>query len=340
MEKRELSIDIFKGILTLLMICAHIVQFFPMNFITSYFSVYVNLTTFSGFMFAFGYVCFKSYIINNVKRDVLRKKLTNNFLKTIVAFYISAIGNTVIVNKDISAKSLFNILIFNKIPGYSEFILSFAFIYIFVYVFRDIFNKMPTIAYIFIIVISYLSTFINYSLVQLRVLGVIFGSTRFACFPILQYFSLFMLGGYLCKTKQVFNWKILCGSLVGTASFIMYFIIRGEYPKRFPPSLIWIVGSYFFIYAYYIICKKVESKKFPDILSFMGRNSLCYLVISNLIIFTVDRAINMKLGKKKLLLLYVTLFILCQSCSIFYVSVVKEKFMKRNRDDVKSLNVP
>lgn len=198
--------DIFKGILTVLMICAHIVQFFSMNYVTSFFSTYVNLTTFSGFMFAFGYVCFKAYVLKDIDKSTLRKKLGKNFVRTIVAFYIAAIGRTVIGDNDYSFKSMFNIFIFNKIPGYSEFLLSFAFIYIFVYIFRDVFNKMPPVAYIFIILLSYLSTFINYNLVQLRVLGVVIGSTRFACFPILQYFSLFIVGGYLFKTKQIFNW--------------------------------------------------------------------------------------------------------------------------------------
>ena len=61
-DQRNHSVDFMKGILVILMIAAHVVQFFPCGKIADLFSAYVNLTTFSGFMFTFGFVCYTTYI--------------------------------------------------------------------------------------------------------------------------------------------------------------------------------------------------------------------------------------------------------------------------------------
>ena len=60
--KRNHSVDFMKSILVILMMMAHVVQFFPCGKIAGVFSTYVNLTTFSGFMFTFGFVCYTAYI--------------------------------------------------------------------------------------------------------------------------------------------------------------------------------------------------------------------------------------------------------------------------------------
>jgi fucose 4-O-acetylase-like acetyltransferase len=82
---RDEGIDIFKGILIILMILAHVIQFFGSNStVLSWLSVYVNLTTFSGFYFAFGYsseIAYFSKEYSNVK-----KRMLITALKLLLAF--------------------------------------------------------------------------------------------------------------------------------------------------------------------------------------------------------------------------------------------------------------
>lgn len=68
-SKRDNKIDVLKGILTVLMIVAHIFQFFSTNLLLDKFGKYVNLTTFSGFMFCFGYVCYIAYADSSKKHN-------------------------------------------------------------------------------------------------------------------------------------------------------------------------------------------------------------------------------------------------------------------------------
>ena len=67
MKKRDNSLDLFKGILTILMIFTHVMGIFRYNVYIDIICFYVNLTTFSGFMFSFGYVSYKAYISKKIK---------------------------------------------------------------------------------------------------------------------------------------------------------------------------------------------------------------------------------------------------------------------------------
>ena len=53
---RDLSLDAFKGLLVLGMISAHVIQFLAApNAALNVVSIVINLISFSGFLFAFGY---------------------------------------------------------------------------------------------------------------------------------------------------------------------------------------------------------------------------------------------------------------------------------------------
>jgi len=88
---RDYSIDIYKGILVVLMIFAHVIQFMAEKNIKilSLISLYVNLTTFSGFLFAFGYVCEIAYFRKELC-DV-KPKMIKTIVKTLFSFYISGL---------------------------------------------------------------------------------------------------------------------------------------------------------------------------------------------------------------------------------------------------------
>ena len=110
-KARDLSLDYFKGFLTIGMILAHIVQFFPGGRALSYGSDLIDLTAFSGFLFAFGYVCFLAYMGGGREPCAFRKRMLRGFLKTLLAFYVSGIACTVLAEGNTSLRAITEILV-------------------------------------------------------------------------------------------------------------------------------------------------------------------------------------------------------------------------------------
>lgn len=340
MKERDLALDALKGFLVILMIFAHILQFFPLNGITAAYSQYVNLTTFSGFMFAFGYVSYITYISRDFENIIFVKKMIKNFIRIMCAYYISGLGFTFLIQGDIQLKVVLDILFLAKIPGYSEFLLSFAFLYFIIFLFKRKWFCLNVKQYIGIVFISFLMCFFPYDRINISLIGVFVGSTTFYCFPIIQYFSYFITGMFLAKNKMVFNKIIFAVSILGTCILGVYRLYFGILPKRFPPSLVWIIGGYGFIYCYYLCCKQNYFNNIKIWLGKIGQHTLSYLVISNISIFALVRLLQYFETDihKVWLLFYVTIFALCivLSCSsIFLMNLIKVKLCV-NRDSEKT----
>lgn len=288
LNQRNHAVDFMKSILVLLMIMAHVVQFFPCGKIADLFSSYVNLTTFSGFMFTFGFVCYTAYFEKSA--DIkLGKKLCRKMLKTIGAFYISGIAFTVLVLHQYSFTGIVNIIAFQEIPSYSEFLLSFAFIYPLIFVWALIKHRIKQSHLAILFVVSLVFTLIDYSMIHIPVLGVFVGTNTFDCFPIVQYLSYFLAGIYLASTHRIIDKKVQIISIMGTFCFVGFCLINNHLPDRFPPNACWIMGGYDFVYLYFIFSNKISEqflcfKRFFEI----GRQSLVFLVISNIVIFSMS----------------------------------------------------
>lgn len=63
MKQRDKALDLMKSILVVQMIIAHITYFFCKEGQVSLIGLYTNLIVFSGFMFTFGYVCYKLILL-------------------------------------------------------------------------------------------------------------------------------------------------------------------------------------------------------------------------------------------------------------------------------------
>ncbi len=194
-----------------------------------------------------------------------------------------------LILKDFSIQRILKIIFLQEIPGYSEFLISFAFIYILVYLFKNKLNNFNNIHYILFAVISLLMTFINYDLIRIPILGVFIGTSSFCCFPIIQYSSYFFAGMYLASRHKICNIFMLIVSMIGSGTFIVYYTYFHKIPNRFPPSILWITRGYFFILLYFVICKKLSFiwNKIP--LHIIGQNTLAYLVVSNIFLFVMHK---------------------------------------------------
>lgn len=128
-QQRNIELDMFKILLVLGMIIAHIFQLLHDGFmfkrIISYFSIYINAVTFSGFLFAFGCATQMAYL-SRPKDEGLKKKLIKNGYRLLLAFYISGFAYTLLVAQNLTLEEAIKIMYLWRIPGYSEFLLSFA----------------------------------------------------------------------------------------------------------------------------------------------------------------------------------------------------------------------
>lgn len=119
----------FKLLLVIGMVTAHVFQLLykgeSCRSLIFMFSTYINAITFSGFLFAFGCATQLAYL-RKPKDDILKKKLVKNGLRLLLAFYISGIAYTTLVTQKMSLVAMLKILCLWEIPGYSEFLLSFA----------------------------------------------------------------------------------------------------------------------------------------------------------------------------------------------------------------------
>ena len=129
-SKRNNTIDKMKGLLVVQMILAHTLQFFSQpTKVAVTISSYVNLSTFSGFLFCFGYVSYLAYF----QKEWPVRRLLNGFGKTILAYFLSGVGFWIVLaGRPDKIKGLLGL---KELPGYSEFLFSFALLYLCILIF-------------------------------------------------------------------------------------------------------------------------------------------------------------------------------------------------------------
>lgn len=310
-KTRDNSIDIIKGILTVFMIFGHVLQFFSGGKLAEYISVFVNLTTFSGFMFCLGYV----FPIAYSNRENKEKRMFIGFLKLIFAFYLSSMSFILIVEDGLTRQVFFDILFLKNIPDYSEFLLSFALVFALnVFLFNPIKKLMESpIKLILVLGFCLCLTLINYDAVKSPIIGSIIGTKMHESFPIIQYGFYFLIGFYFSEKKVGFNLKFFIVACLFTLQFFAFRIGYGHFPERFQPTMTWIVGASLFIYLYFLLSKYLENF---EPLSFIGKNSIFFLVLSNICIFGA-KSLTMEVTMNIWLFRFMVFLISLTACFVF-----------------------
>lgn len=305
---RSSALDIFKGLLVFGMILAHIIQILGNrnDYLLSAISKYINLISFSGFLFAFGYANYFAYFSKDFQ--VVKWRMFKTGLKILLAFYISGIASRILFEKKaIHLLDIIKIILLADIPGYSEFLASFAIITLLALVlFRLIKTVLSNKKYFWLLNIFLLfTTFIPYERITINQIGLLIGTNNFACFPVIQYSPLYLIGIYFARYQVKLNRIVLLISSTFTLSFISYLLYTHSLPNRFPPSLFWIVGSALFLYIYFLASDLLATKLNKiELLEKLGRNVLFYLLVSNIFIFAIHSIYgNMPWGIIKISLL-------------------------------------
>lgn len=291
--QRENAIDIFKGFLVLGMVYCHSLQFFsdPLVYPNGqYWIEAINLWTFSGLVFSFGYVSQLAYYSKPYKLAAPRMALAA--LKTLIAFYISGLAYRLFVDgREISLGTVKPILLLQDIPGWSEFLISFSYLtlagmLLFVPL-RWLAERRWTGLAVAALLLA--TTWLPYGTIHMPQLAPLLGTRDFASFPILQYFPYYLVGMLFAKYRVVWNWKVLIAAGIATALFVWKWLYADALPERFPPSLWWIIGPALLLYGYYLAARWMERYEVWFLpFAAMGRNVLWFLIMSNILIFALS----------------------------------------------------
>ncbi len=293
MQQRDLKMDIFKGLLVIGMVYCHILQFFvPLgkNPVADYMTWYINSVTFAGFVFTFGYTSYIAYF----SRPFIEvyQRIIKAFIKLLCAFYISGLSFRVFVDhKPISWPLVKNILLLKDIPGWSEFIISFALYILIALILFYPLKKVVEIKPLFWVIVPLLllTTLTPYEKVTLTQLGLFIGTTKFASFPVLQYLPLYLLGIYFKRYEIGINKFVLIGAgLLSGVGLVQMGLNGWQLPGRFPPTVFWIILPSFALAIYYVLGYALQKMTINRYLLVLGQNTMVYLLLSNIIIFALS----------------------------------------------------
>lgn len=251
-KNRYVSMDMMKGLLVLLMTLSHLTyctKYYVTSTAVKYFNIYVNLTSFSGFVFCFGYVCWNAYIVS--QRPNIERRMLISAGKVLAAFYISGIALTFFQGG--TALEALKVLFLQDIPSFSEFLYSFFIMYMLLLLTRNVLKELSLLKAGFLVSASFLLTWFPYEMVESALAVSIVGASEHSCFPIAQYSSYFIIGMLLAKKKIIWNKWLFAGSISATGMFLWQALFADIFPKRFPPSILWIIGGYFVIYVYFLL---------------------------------------------------------------------------------------
>jgi hypothetical protein len=294
---RAADLDLFKTVLVWGMITAHCIQllaFRPKPAAIAISDV-VNLITFSGFMFAFGWGL-------GLSRGA-RKSWWGRLYPVVLlglATWVSEFAFMALVDKaKFDGALIYNILTFSRLYGWSEFLASFFVLYAIIAVARPWLIAIGERWYLMVpaAIACLAATWIVVS-GDIPLLATIVGTTNFASFPIVPYLPWFLLGIFYARNPEhprAADWVL---AAVATGLCALWTAYYGEYPGRFPPTVLWIVGPALILILYLVVARFVGRRvRIPRVLLGTGRHVLAALLVSNLIIFGLRYAVGFRLGQ-------------------------------------------
>ena len=286
------KIDILKGLLTLQMIFAHCIQFYvdmEKNTVALHISEYINLTTFSGFLFCFGYVSYLAYF--RKERREASWRLLSNAGKLLAGYYVSCFCYVIFVERlPLRMDMALDLILLKRLSGWSEFLFSFALVMVIEFLLFPLFAEKKKWGLLVMTLVSVLACFFPHREVG-SIMGSLIGGYGGTFFPVIPYGIYLLAGIWMAKEQIKFKKSIFVAACAGTIwHTIDYIWISCTQPSRFPLSFSYLVGASLFIYLYYLLAIVLEEKKegrFVCYLKNVGKNSLFYLLVSNLMIFSL-----------------------------------------------------
>jgi hypothetical protein len=292
---RNFAIDFMKGLLVAGMVLAHTIQFLNGrdSSLLRLGSHFINLVSFSGFLFCFGYACWIAYF---ARAHLPMRRILATALKCYGAFVVSGLALLVLLrNEPLGLPLVSSVVLVRTLPPYSEFLLAFALVILIAALCAKAVRHL----------VGNMALLLGFSLAMLvlawlipdapnvdPLVGALIGGGDFSYFPALTYSPIFLAGAYLARNPTIpSRWIIGIG--ITTFSLFVLAWIAGHEVERFPPEPIWIVSSFGASLLYFVISTWLTEKVPLAVSNFViaiGQNSLGYLVLSNLTLFVVARS--------------------------------------------------
>lgn len=284
---RDESLDLFKTMLIYGMIATHVIQLLAIAPAAGlvFFAEFINLITFSGFLFAFGLGVGLSAPASGRSWPA---RLTPVAMLLLGA-YISSIAFVVLVDqRSLRPQLLLDLFSLRVLFGWSEFLASFFVLYAVLAVARRYFLTVGSRLVLVILISAVcLALTLVTTAVDLPLLATLIGTRNYASFPLLPYLPWFLFGIYLSQRRRRPNRLEWVVSVLLTAGFAFVVMRFGEPPGRFPPSALWILGAALPLLIYLWVARALASRlNIPNWLLAPGRHVLASLLVSNLIIFS------------------------------------------------------
>jgi hypothetical protein len=244
----------------------------------------MNLVSFSGFFFCFGYASFTSYLS---KSEIPKDKMFLNAVRILTAYYISGLSYRYFVSGTLNYYNWLRIIFFLDFPPFSEFLLSFSCVIMISMLCSQLIIKILQNSFLLIItlLVCLLSSIIDFPVMNVPQFGLLIGDGG-NLFPIIPYLPLFLMGAFFSYKKIEFSRIYLIISIISIAQFILFLKLTGKIPSRFPPSASWIIASFGSVYIYYLLSIYLDKNRLiSNILGKIGSNVLYWLLLSNVIIF-------------------------------------------------------
>jgi hypothetical protein len=290
-HNRDVGIDVFKGLLIIGMILAHVIGVVGNRLVSplNEMKYGVELVAFSGFLFCFGYGVQLAYFSSP---SIPCRRVLITCIRLVIAFYISAISYELLINSSpLGLDGVLSILTLSHIPPVSEFLLNFPLTLLLVLL------LIKPIGYVlrsrprFFVVTTLLlgTTFFPYGLITSPQLGLLVGisPTIFYSYPVVQYLPLFVLGMYFARYPITGSRRLALVGGLGVGAFLIYQQLTGR-PTRFPPSLGWVLGSIPFVWVGYVAARRLAAiEVFARLLAPIGANALSFFLLSNILIFAL-----------------------------------------------------
>lgn len=300
-RQRDHSLDLMKGLLVLLMTWGHVMQFFGDHHlfpVMDQLELGINLLVFPSFVFAFGWAVAIAYYCRSFQKAW--RSMLSSALKPLGAFYLSGIAFRVLrENKPFSWRAVQRILLFQDVPGWSEFLASFfALALLALVLYWPLKRLKDRPLWLLPLGAALLALcFIPYANIKYPLLRLYLGTDAYASFPVLQYSPYFLAGlawpGLKQKKWGRFTLPVL--ALFSTLGGWWRGHALGSLPQRFPPDVGWILLPAAGVAAlagigFLLSCFPTVDRLRLDVcrpLRGLGANSLYYLLAGNLVLFTL-----------------------------------------------------
>ena len=290
MKRRNVSIDVTKGLLTVGMVFAHVVQLLGTDSsLLKRLVLLLNLVSFSGFFFCFGFAAWGAYLS---KPKIPWANVLRTAFKCYFAFLLSGIAYAVLIGgRTFNVNEVSQITLLREIPGYSEFLLSFWLMIPLGCLAAPLIRRATDSprSLLAVIALCLAVTLLPSRSTHDPLVGLLIGGSGTPYFPVISYLPLFLIGVFLSRSEDKFKSSWVFIGIGGTLLFLILTALRVPI-SRFPPSPLWILGSIALVFVYYGAGRAIA--RFPQnpvthYLNLVGNNVLFYLLLSNLALFVL-----------------------------------------------------